>query len=123
MLVAPLRARPDVLVAVPRGFAQLAQRLNGPNSLFAALRAATRDMVMVSQAVAVLAWAATVPELSRLLGTPEPLVSAVAAELCGRLGRVWRYAPARHRQRGPVAGACRPGHTAVPHPEDSLQRR
>jgi hypothetical protein len=89
VLVALLQARPDMLVEpVPRGFAQLAQRLNGPDSLVGALRAANRDMVVVSQAVAVLAGAATVPELSRLLGAPEPLVRGVAAELCGR-GLVW----------------------------------
>jgi hypothetical protein len=83
-LVALLQARPDVLAEpVPRGFAQLAQRLNGPDSLVSAVRAANRDLVVVSQAVAVLAGAATVPQLCRLLGAPEPLVSAAVAELCG----------------------------------------
>jgi hypothetical protein len=49
-LIALLQARPDVLVQpVPRGFSQLAQRLDGAESLAAALRTANRDMVMLGR--------------------------------------------------------------------------
>lgn len=88
-LIALLQARPDVLVQpVPRGFSQLAQRLGGADSLGAALRAVNRDMVIVGQAVAALGSSATVPDLVRLLGAPEPVVREAVAELRGR-GLIW----------------------------------
>lgn len=88
-LTALLQARPDVRVhPVPRGFAQLAQRLGGADSLAAALRTVDRDTVVVGQAAAALEASATVPGLVRLLGAPEHLVRAAVAELCGR-GLAW----------------------------------
>jgi hypothetical protein len=47
-LVGLLAARPDVRVEpVPRGFAQLAQRLSGPDSIVAALHRLNRDTLAV----------------------------------------------------------------------------
>ncbi|MGH3835693.1 MAG: helicase-associated domain-containing protein, partial [Pseudonocardiaceae bacterium] len=88
-LTALLQARPDVLVQpVPRDFSQLAQRLDGADSLVGALRTVNRDTVMVSQAVVALGASATMPDLVRLLDAPEPLVRAAVAELCAR-GLAW----------------------------------
>ena len=93
-LAALLQARPDVRVQpVPRGFAQLAQRLSGPESLAAALRTVNRDAVVVGQAVAALGEAVTMPDLLRLLDAPEHLVRAGLTELCGR-GLAWDRAGA-----------------------------
>lgn len=84
-----LEARPDVLVEpVPRNFSQLAQRLGGADSLVGALRTVNRDTVMVGQAVVALGASATMPDLVRLLGAPEPLVRAGVADLCAR-GLAW----------------------------------
>lgn len=88
-LTALLQGRPDVRVQpVPRGFAQLAQRLGGAESLAAALRTVNRDTVVVGQAVAALGASATLQGLVRLLGAPEHLVRAGVAELYGR-GLAW----------------------------------
>lgn len=88
-LTALLQNRPDVRVQpVPRGFAQLAQRLGGADSLVAALRTVSRDAVIVGQAITALGEPATVPGLVRLLGAPAHLVRAGVAELCGR-GLAW----------------------------------
>ncbi|MGH3717570.1 MAG: helicase-associated domain-containing protein [Pseudonocardiaceae bacterium] len=88
-LTAVLQARPDVLVQpVPRGFSQLAQRLDGADSLGAVLRTVNRDMVIVGQAVVALDSSATVPGLARLLGASERVVRDAVAELCGR-GLAW----------------------------------
>jgi hypothetical protein len=99
-LTALLQSRPDVLVQpIPRGFSQLAQRLSGAESLGIALRSLNRDTVIVSQAIVALDASATVPNLSRLLGAPEQVVSGAVADLCGRglawdSGGVW-YLPER----------------------------
>lgn len=67
-----LRLRRDVRAEpVPRGFTRLAQRLGGPDSLAAALRAVNRDAIVVGQAVAALRQSATVATVARLLGAPE----------------------------------------------------
>jgi hypothetical protein len=88
-LIALLQARPDVLVQpVPRGFSQLAQRLDGAESLAAALRTANRDMVMLGQATVALGASATVPALAQLLNASEQAVRAGVAQLCG-LGLAW----------------------------------
>ncbi|MGH3881867.1 MAG: helicase-associated domain-containing protein [Pseudonocardiaceae bacterium] len=88
-LTALLQGRPDVLVQpVPRDFSQLAQRLDGADSLVGALRTVNRDTVMVSQAVVALGASATMPDLVRLLDAPEPLVHAAVAELRAR-GLAW----------------------------------
>ncbi|MGH3935267.1 MAG: helicase-associated domain-containing protein, partial [Pseudonocardiaceae bacterium] len=88
-LTAMLRARPDVLVQpVPRDFSQLAQRLDGADSLVGALRTVNRDTVMVGQAIVALGASATLPDLVRLLDAPEPLVRAAVAELSAR-GLAW----------------------------------
>ncbi|MGH3775337.1 MAG: helicase-associated domain-containing protein [Pseudonocardiaceae bacterium] len=88
-LTAMLQARPDVLVQpVPRNFSQLAQRLDGADSLVGALRTVNRDTVMVGQAVVALGASATMPDLVRLLDAPEPLVRAAVAELSAR-GLAW----------------------------------
>lgn len=88
-LTALLQARPDVRVEpVPRGFAQLAQRLGGESSLAEALRAVNRDLVVVGQAVAALGSSATISCLACLLGASEAAVRAALAELCGR-GLAW----------------------------------
>lgn len=93
-LTALLHARPDVRIRpVPRGFAQLAQRLGGADSLVAALRRVNRDTVVVGQAAAALGPSATVPGLVRLLDAPEHLVRAGVAELCG-WGLAWDSAGA-----------------------------
>jgi hypothetical protein len=84
-----LRARPDVLVEpVPRGFWQLAARLNGPDSLVAALRSVNRDAVAVGQGVAALGSSATFEALGRLFDAPEAVVRDSVEELCGR-GLAW----------------------------------
>lgn len=84
-----LRARPDVRVEpVPCGFEQLAQRLCGPDSLVMALRSVDRDAIVVGQAVAALASAATVGAVARLVGAPERAVLDALDELCGR-GLAW----------------------------------
>ncbi|WP_239338187.1 helicase-associated domain-containing protein [Frankia sp. CiP3] len=89
-LTALLAARPDVLIEpVPRGFAQLAQRLDGPDSLVAAMRMLNRDTVHVGQALAALGGSATVPALAAWLGAPESAVRDGAADLCVR-GLAWR---------------------------------
>ncbi len=84
-----LRIRPDVRVEpVPRGFAQLAERLGGTDSLVSALRMVNRDCVVVGQAVAALGPAATVPGVARLLDVPEATVRNLVADLRGR-GLAW----------------------------------
>jgi hypothetical protein len=88
-LIALLQARPDVLVQpVPRGFSQLAQRLDGAESLAAVLRTANRDMVMLGQATVALGASATVPALAQLLNASEQAVRAGVAQLCA-LGLAW----------------------------------
>ncbi|HVL83564.1 MAG TPA: helicase-associated domain-containing protein [Pseudonocardia sp.] len=88
-LAALLRARPDVLVEpVPRNLTELAHRLDGVESLSAALTAANRDMVVVAQAVA-LHGTATVAAVADLIGSSGALVDTAVDELCGR-GLAWR---------------------------------
>ncbi len=66
-LVELLQARPDVRIEpVPRGFAQLAQRLDNADSLVAALHTLNRDALIVGEAVAVLDEAATIPAVASL---------------------------------------------------------
>ncbi|WP_028929317.1 helicase-associated domain-containing protein [Pseudonocardia asaccharolytica] len=89
-LTALLQARPDVLVEpIPRSFEQLARRLNGVESLSAALELCTGDMIVSGRAVALLNAGATVPAVAELLGSPEPLVTEAVDELCTR-GLAWR---------------------------------
>lgn len=84
-----LAARPDTCVEpVPRGFAQLAQRLCGPDSIVAALRDLNRDSLVVGQVIALLSESATVPAVAKLLGAPEAVVRDEVTELCG-VGLVW----------------------------------
>jgi hypothetical protein len=84
-----LRARPDVQVEpVPRGFAQLAQRLCGPDSLVTALRSVHRDAIVVGQAVAALGSLATVEAVARLVGAPGQAVRDALDELC-ECGLAW----------------------------------
>jgi hypothetical protein len=84
-----LRARPDVLVEpAPRGFGQLAARLNGPDSLAAALRSVGRDTLTVGQGIAALGSSATVEALRQLLDASEVAVRGAVDELCGR-GLAW----------------------------------
>lgn len=73
---------------MPRGFAQLAQRLDGAESLSTALRAIDRDLLVTAQAVALLGAGATVPAVVALLSAPEPLVRAGVDGLCAR-GLAW----------------------------------
>jgi hypothetical protein len=84
-----LRARPDVLIEpVPADFGELAQRLAGPESLAAALRASNRDTVTVGRAVVAMGGAASPAELTRLLGGHPAAVQAAVADLLGR-GLAW----------------------------------
>jgi len=95
-LVRLLGARPDVCAEpVPRGFTQLAQRLCGPDSLVAALRALNRDALAVGQAIAVLGESATVPAVARLLDAPEQAVHDEVAGLCD-VGLAWTESVALH---------------------------
>ncbi|HEV7649154.1 MAG TPA: helicase-associated domain-containing protein [Actinophytocola sp.] len=88
-LAALLTARPDACIEpVPRGFAQLAQRLTGANSISVALHTIDRDAMCVGQAIAVLRGAATVPAVARLLDAGEQAVRAGLGELTGS-GLVW----------------------------------
>ncbi len=88
-LIGLLRVRPDVRVEpVPHGFAQLAQRLNGPDSLVAAVRLVNGDAVAVGQAVAALGSAASVEVLARLLGASDVAVRDAVGDLC-RYGLMW----------------------------------
>ncbi|HYQ67138.1 helicase-associated domain-containing protein [Actinophytocola sp.] len=84
-----LTVRPDVRIEpAPHGFAQLAQRLSGPDSLGAAIRGLHRDALAVGQAIAFLGEAATVPTVARLLDSPERAVRDEVAHLCG-VGLAW----------------------------------
>ena len=84
-----LAARPDVrLEPVPRGFVQLAQRLNGPGSIVDALRTLSSDTFVVGQAIAILGDSATVPAVARLLGAAEPAVRA-EIDVLSRVGLAW----------------------------------
>jgi hypothetical protein len=74
----------------PGASANLRQRLGGAESLAVALRSVNRDTVIVSQAIAALGPAATVPGMIRLLGASEQLVRTAVGELCRLL---------RHRRR------------------------
>lgn len=88
-LVELLQARPDVRIEpVPRGFAQLAQRLDNPDSLVTALHTLNRDALIVGEAIAVLDEAATLPAVARLLGAAENLVRSGADALRAR-GLLW----------------------------------
>lgn len=88
-LSAVLQSRPDTRARpVPRGFAQLAQRLDGAASLSAALYTLNRDAIVVGQAIAALGASATVPEVARLLGASEHVVEGCVSELCER-GLAW----------------------------------
>ncbi len=91
-----LDARPDVRVEpVPRGFTRLAQRLCGPDSIAAAMRALNRDALTVGQAIAVLGESATVPAVARLLDAP---TQAVRDEVAGLrdVGLAWTESKALH---------------------------
>lgn len=95
-LVRLLAGRPDVRVEpVPRGFAQLAQRLGGPDSIVAAMRTLNRDMLAVGQAIAVLGESATVPAVVRLLDAPEQTVRDEVAALCDA-GLAWTESETSH---------------------------
>jgi hypothetical protein len=88
-LVRLLQARPDVRTEpAPTGFAQLAERLGGADSLASALRMVSRDCVVVGQAVAALGPSATVSNVARLLDAAESAVLDLVADLCGR-GLAW----------------------------------
>ncbi|KDA41874.1 Helicase conserved C-terminal domain [Frankia sp. Allo2] len=88
-LAALLRSRPDVLIEpVPRGFGQLAQRLESPDSLAAALWELNRDTLRVGQAAALLGESATVPRMAELLGALPDAVRAGVDDLCAR-GLAW----------------------------------
>jgi hypothetical protein len=88
-LVELLGARADVCIEpVPRGFAQLEQRLGGPDSLAAALRVLTLDLHTVGQMSAVLGDGATVSGIASLLAAPESEVRDACGELCRR-GMAW----------------------------------
>lgn len=79
-----LAARPDACVEpVPRGFAQLAQRLCGPDSIVTALRGMSQDALVVGQAIAFLGESATVSAVARFLGAPEAAVRIEVTALCG----------------------------------------
>jgi hypothetical protein len=83
-----LGARPDVLVEpVPRGFGELAQRLDGVESLLAALGWVTGDEVVVIRAVAL--GTATVDELATGFDRPAGQVREVVDGLAAR-GLAWR---------------------------------
>ncbi|MBP2474424.1 hypothetical protein JOF53_003296 [Crossiella equi] len=91
-----LAARPDVLVEpAPRGFRQLAQRLDSAESVTAALEALHRDELVVSQLVAVLGPSATEPKLTEVLAAPAELTAAALARLRG-LGLLWEGEGALH---------------------------
>jgi hypothetical protein len=84
-----LAVRPDVRIEpAPHGFAQLAQRLSGPDSLGAAVRGLHRDALAVGQAIAFLGEAATVATVARLLDAPEQAVRDEVTHLCG-VGLGW----------------------------------
>ncbi len=89
-----LAARPDVRIEpVPRGFAQLAQRLCGPDSIVAALRTVNANTLEVGRAIAFLGESTTVPAVARLLGAPERDVREEVDRLCG-IGLAWTDAGA-----------------------------
>ncbi|WP_322754782.1 helicase-associated domain-containing protein [Frankia sp. Cas3] len=89
-LITLLEARPDVLIEpVPRGFIQLVYRLDGTDSLVAAMRTLNRDTVRVGQGLAALGGSATVPALAAWLGASQDAVGDGGAELCVR-GLAWR---------------------------------
>ncbi|MEN3268831.1 helicase-associated domain-containing protein [Pseudonocardia sp.] len=87
-LTALLEFRPDVLVEpVPRGFGELALRLNGVESLSHALPLLNHDQVVTTRAIAMLG-SATVPTLAGRLRAAEAEVRQVVDELCNR-GLAW----------------------------------
>lgn len=84
-----LRTRPDVLTEpVPRGFGQLAQRLNGADSLARALHRANRDALLVTRLAAVLDTSATEQELADVFRADPQLVRA-ATEVLLTHGLAW----------------------------------
>lgn len=88
-LTALLRARPDTCVEpVPRDIERLAQRLNGLDSLGAALRRLDHDQLVVGQAVAALGEAASTENVARLLDASPTVVAERLDELCAR-GLSW----------------------------------
>jgi hypothetical protein len=88
-LTALLEHRPDTLVEpVPRGFAELAQRLGAFDSLAAALERVDVDEVAVIRAVAL--GAGTLAELAVRYRAPVELVRDVVDGLCAR-GLAWRH--------------------------------
>ncbi|MDN5916969.1 MAG: helicase-associated domain-containing protein [Pseudonocardia sp.] len=87
-LAALMEHRPDVLVEpAPRSVDELAQRLDGADSLSLALPVMTRDQVVTAQVVAALG-TPELPVLAARLRAPEPYVRSVVDELCAR-GLAW----------------------------------
>lgn len=84
-----LRHRPDArFEPVPRGFAQLAQRLSAPISLGPAWHVVDRDALVVAETAAALGAPVSIETLSTLPGMPEPAVRASAGDLCA-MGLAW----------------------------------
>ena len=84
-----LEARPDALLEpAPRSYLQLAQRLNTPTSVVAALWQTTRDSLTVGQAVVALGSAATLPLLASRLDADAGQVDTAIQHLTA-LGLAW----------------------------------
>ncbi|MCL9795191.1 hypothetical protein MXD58_012940, partial [Frankia sp. AgKG'84/4] len=84
-LVALFRARPDLLIRpLPRGFDQLAHRLDSPQSLSRALAELDRDCLRVGMAAALLTVPPTPAHIAAFLGAPVDAVERVAADLVAR---------------------------------------
>lgn len=84
-----LQHRPEVLLEpVPRGIAELAQRLGGVDSLARVLPRMNRDELAVARGIA-LHDDPALPELADRLGVPQQTVAGIVDGLAGR-GLAWR---------------------------------
>lgn len=86
-----LEHRPDVLLEpAPHDVGELAERLDGVNSLAAAMPVANANEILASQAVAALGDTATEAAIRDLLGAREDLVHDAVSGLLRR-GLAWRH--------------------------------
>lgn len=91
-LAALLHRRPDAArPPVPRGFARLAERLCGHDSLVAALVSLDRDALCCVQALALHGGSLQTARLQAILGAPEHLVESAVERLAER-ALVWSEA-------------------------------
>lgn len=93
-LAALLRRRPEALAApVPADLAELADRLDTPASVLAALRRLDRPTLQVAEAIAALGGHADQATLERLLGAADPETAQQVSRAVARLAECALLAP------------------------------